>query len=101
MKFAHDAVIDFIRSAAEAEGHIEWVRLFGSRSRGVHGPRSDYDFAICAPKMSRSEWARWKLDAEEGAPTLCGVDLLLLGDLSSPGLLGEIQREGVVIFEKN
>lgn len=101
MVVAQDAVIEFIRNAASAESQIESVRLFGSRGRGAQGPRSDYDFAISAPEMSHAEWARWKLDTQEKAPTLCGVDLVCLEQLSSQNLQDVILREGVVIYEKN
>jgi hypothetical protein len=37
---------------------------------------------------------------KENSPTLCGMDLILMKEKMSQDLLVEIQREGVVIYER-
>lgn len=96
-----DSIVEFVKKLALGEPTIRLVKLFGSRARGDHKPRSDYDFAISAPTMTQGGWARWKTNVQELAPTLCGLDLVWIEQLSDQNLLGAIDREGVVIYEKN
>ena len=44
---------------------VEWVKLFGSRSRGDADQFSDIDLAVYAPEISPSEWAALSDEIEE------------------------------------
>jgi predicted nucleotidyltransferase len=96
-----DRVLEYVRDAAQAQPAVRRVLLFGSRARGDQRERSDYDLAVSAPGMSRADWVRWKLELEERAPTLCGLDLVLLEQLEDASLSRAIERDGVVIHEKS
>ena len=79
-----------------AEKHrIRRVLLFGSRARGVFRKDSDIDLAV-----SGGDAGRFRLDCEEETGTLLGFDVVDLDRSVQPGLLSEIVREGVIIYEK-
>ena len=96
-----DIVLNFLKNYATAEPKIDRIKLFGSRARGDHRPRSDYDLAVSAPEMTNEEWARWKLELEEKVPSLCGLDLLWIEQINDQNLLAMIERDGVVVYEQN
>ncbi len=73
-----DPVIQFIVELARARIHPARILLFGSRARGDHRERSDYDIGFEFSEAYESSWARFVLDAQELAPTLCGLDLVNL-----------------------
>jgi len=73
-----DPVIQFILELARTRIHPVRVLLFGSRARGDHRDRSDYDIAFDFPEAHESSWPRFVLDAQDSAPTLCGLDLVNL-----------------------
>lgn len=95
-----DPVIEFFRSAAEAEPAIKLLILFGSRARGNGCARSDYDWAVDAPGWTESGWAAWSLRVKDEAPTLCGIDLVWLRKSTSPALRGKIETEGKTVHER-
>lgn len=73
------------------------VVLFGSRARGDHRDRSDIDIAVFgAPAASQSAF----LDALEELPTLLDFDLVYVTDATDRALLGNIQRDGVILMDK-
>ncbi|MGK5082197.1 nucleotidyltransferase domain-containing protein [Bdellovibrionota bacterium FG-1] len=47
--------------------------MFGSRARGDHHERSDFDLAVEAPDIGDEAWARFALELREKAPTLSFV----------------------------
>lgn len=79
---------------AKARG-IGQVVLFGSRARGDNGPRSDVDLAVCG-----GEVLDFHEDLEERAWTLLSFDVVDMGRPISEALKKEIQRDGVVLYEK-
>lgn len=94
-------VFSFVRALCEREPCIQRVLLFGSRARGDHHERSDFDFAFEAPEISDGAWARFALELRENVPTLCGIDLVRLNgkDTQIAGKLFEkIKQEGVEIY---
>ena len=93
-------IIEFIREEAARESTIDKVVLFGSRARGDHTEKSDFDIAIYASQMSDLQWARWSLDLKEAVPTLCGLDLILVTSSLAASLLGSIKQDGIVIYER-
>lgn len=95
-----DPVLDFVRTAALKETEIEAVRLFGSRARGDHHERSDYDLAVYAPHWSVEEWSKWSENLREAVPTLAGLDLVRITDETSASLLKAIEKDGIFIFKR-
>jgi predicted nucleotidyltransferase len=90
------AVLDL----AQELGHLPGVRrvfLFGSRARGGHHERSDVDLAVDADENLASKLAA--LELVEQAATLLPIDLVWFSD-ASPSLWGDVQREGIVLFER-
>lgn len=74
---------------------IERVILFGSRARGDHAERSDIDLAVNGMDFDGFYW-----DIKENTHSLLMFDLVDLNQKISDELRKEIQREGIVIYEK-
>ena len=91
-------VFTFVRDLCARHPAIQRAILFGSRARGDHHERSDFDLAIDAPGFSDEEWARFALELREKAPTLCGLDLVRLESGTSVDLSGKIRQEGVDLY---
>ena len=92
--------VDFLlHRIAELRGPLR-VILFGSRARGDHHDRSDYDIALDAPAVSSADWARFALEVREHFPSLCGLDLVRLTATTAADLRQKIQQEGRVIYER-
>lgn len=69
--------------------------LFGSRARGDNHERSDIDLAIQGGNTTR-----FSLDADDEVYTLLFFDIVDLEKPVQPELLKEIERDGVVLYEK-
>ncbi len=74
---------------------INRVILFGSRARGDNRERSDIDIAVSGGNITE-----FALDAEDYIDTLLMFDIVNLDKYVSPELLAEIERDGVVLYEK-
>jgi len=94
MAHLSEAVMEDIIRLAE-KNNIQKVTLFGSRARGTHTAKSDIDLAVSGGNASA-----FYLDLEELAHTLLTFDVVNLDGEISAELEQEIQREGVVIYEK-
>ncbi len=80
------------------EYSVDRIIAFGSRARGDNGDRSDIDLAINA--RDAREYYDVK-DALNRIDTLLSFDLVdLNSDSVSRDLIDEIQRDGVVVYEK-
>lgn len=75
--------------------NVERVVLFGSRARGNNSERSDIDLAV-----SGGDVLNFYYDAEEQARTLLMFDVVDLNREISEELQQEIDRDGVVLYEK-
>jgi predicted nucleotidyltransferase len=84
---------DIIKIAKK--NNVEKVILFGSRARGDNSERSDIDLAI-----SGGNALDFYYDAEEEARTLLMFDVVDLDRKVSEELRREIDRDGVVLYEK-
>lgn len=71
------------------------VVLFGSRARGDNHPRSDIDLAVWGLTFSQSRRLAGEL---EELPTLLKFDLVNVGPDTSPKLIENIKREGVILY---
>jgi predicted nucleotidyltransferase len=94
---AHPAIA-WLADRLAAIAAVERVVLFGSRARGDHGPRSDIDMAVDAPRAGVADRARMA-ELVEDAPALVGIDLVRL-DLAEDGLRCAIEREGIVLHQR-
>lgn len=74
---------------------INKITLFGSRARGDNRDRSDIDIAVSGGNITG-----FALDAEEVIDTLLMFDVVNLDEYVQPKLLEEIEKEGIVIYEK-
>lgn len=64
-----------IKNIAKEFPEIEKILLFGSRAHRDHGPRSDIDLAVIAPKLAESDWLYFT-EAIENLETLLKFDLI-------------------------
>lgn len=72
--------------------------LFGSRARGDNSDRSDYDVAVYGA-LSLYEKAALRYSCDNDIPTLHKIDLIFVGDVDSPALLENIDKDGIVIYD--
>jgi predicted nucleotidyltransferase len=77
------------------KNNIEKVILFGSRARGNNSERSDIDLAV-----SGGDALNFYYDVEEEVRTLLMFDVVDLNKGISDELQREIDRDGVVLYEK-
>lgn len=85
-----------IKSLAKKH-HAQKVVLFGSRARGDNHQCSDIDLAIY--DMPEPNQALFSLDIED-LPTLLKFDLVYITPFTNPKLIENINKEGVVLYEK-
>ena len=75
---------------------IEKVILFGSRARGDNTERSDVDIAVYGGEFDSFYW-----DIKENVHSLLMFDVVDADSGISDELKNEIDRDGVVIYEKD
>ena len=75
--------------------NINKVILFGSRARGDNHERSDIDLAVTGGDI-----LNFRFDVDEEVWTLLSFDMVNLDRGISEDLQAEIDRDGVVIYEK-
>ena len=78
-----------------AKNHIHRIILFGSRARGTHTERSDIDIAV-----SGGDFDTFYRDIKNDVHSLLMFDVVNLDDGISEELQKELDRDGVVIYEK-
>jgi predicted nucleotidyltransferase len=94
-------VLHYVAEIAAKTPFVRKVVLFGSRAKGTARPFSDYDLAVkLDPDAPKLEWLAFKFRADENAPTLCELSLVEWTDTLRPELQDSIQREGIVIYER-
>lgn len=77
------------------EYNIQRLILFGSRARGTHTDRSDIDIAVSGGDFDSFYWA-----VKEKVHSLLLFDIVEWNADISEELKKEIERDGVVIYEK-
>ena len=85
---------NFIKKTAEKFG-LTKVILFGSRARGDNKPRSDIDLAV-----EGGDILNFRFEIEDEAPTLLEFDIVDLSQKLNEKFLAEINRDGVILYEK-
>ena len=76
---------------------VQKLILFGSRARGNFRKTSDIDLAIYGLDRAREMAFRAEID---DLPTLLKVDIVPICEDTDTVLLGEIERDGVVLWKK-
>lgn len=71
------------------------IILFGSRARGTNTERSDIDIAVYGGDFEHFYW-----DVKENVPSLLMFDVVQADEKISDELKQEIERDGVIIYEK-
>ena len=74
---------------------ITKIILFGSRARGTHTERSDIDIAVYGGDFDHFYW-----DVQEKIHSLLMFDIIQADASISDELRQEIEKDGVVIYEK-
>ena len=89
-----DRVLRELAGIARQSG-TEKVILFGSRARGTHTERSDIDIAVCGGDFNAFYWA-----AKETVHSLLTLDIVNYSEGVSDELKKEIEKDGVIVYEK-
>ena len=71
------------------------IILFGSRARGTNTERSDIDIAVYGGDFDHFYW-----DVKEKTHSLLMFDIVQADELISEELKQEIEKDGVIIYEK-
>ena len=85
-----DEICRFARSAG-----VEKIVLFGSRARGNNTERSDVDLAVYGGDFDSFYW-----NIQENVHSLLMFDLVNVDEGISRDLEEEIERDGIVLYEK-
>ena len=78
------------------ENNISKIILFGSRARGTNTERSDIDIAVYGGSFDEFYW-----DVKDNIHSLLMFDMVNMDGDVSDELKLEIERDGVVIYEKD
>lgn len=83
------------------EEKIERLILFGSRAKGTHIERSDIDIAARFDSAEHFFSFQEKINDLDRVPSLLIIDIIdLNSDMISVALRGDIEKDGVVIYEE-
>jgi predicted nucleotidyltransferase len=77
---------------------VEKIVLFGSRAVGDHEERSDFDVAVFAPGLSRSDWSKLR-DRVAHSRTLYRLTVTLL-EAMPERLRDSVLTQGVTLYER-
>lgn len=95
-----DKTLDLLAHHISYFKSVDKIVLFGSRARGDHHDRSDYDIAIFGsiPKEDRNEITFY---TNEGVRTLLKIDCVFVQFLEPDSkIMQNINKEGIVIYER-
>ena len=92
-----DKTIEQVKQLAHRYGVPKLV-LFGSRARGDHHARSDYDFAVwgCTPQQR----AQFSDAVENDLDSLYSVDLVFVSEHTNAALLQNIEKDGICLLDR-
>ena len=78
---------------------LEQIVLFGSLARGDHKKTSDIDLAVfLLPEVN----SRGRMTSDfDDLNTLLKIDIVFINEHINPKLLGNIEREGVSLYERS
>ena len=89
-----DRILREISSFAQKHS-VTRIVLFGSRARGTNTERSDIDIAVYGGDFDSFYW-----DVREKTHSLLMFDIVQADASVSDSLKQEIERDGIVIYEK-
>lgn len=89
-------ILNEIIEISKKHSEINKVILFGSRARGDNGDRSDIDLAIYCEK-SISDFIE---DIENNTTTLLEFDFSDMKSVSDELFINQVNKEGIIIYEK-
>jgi len=92
-----EKVIESITECARFNSSVSRVILFGSRSRGDYERTSDFD--ICVFCENNTGFTKFYFDVDE-IETFYKIDVLRHSDISNELLKSEIERDGVILYER-
>lgn len=75
--------------------NLDRIILFGSRARGTGTERSDVDIAVTGGDIDGFYW-----EVKENFPSLLLFDIVDLDAGITPELQQELEKDGVIIYEK-
>ena len=75
---------------------VQKIVLFGSRARGTNGPKSDIDLAV----YGCEEFEQFSDFLQENLWSLLKLDMIDMRKQVSEELKREIDRDGVMLYEK-
>ena len=75
------------------------MQEFGSRARGDHTQKSDYDLAIYG-QLQPSEIVLLRNALREDLPTLHKIDTVFMQSETDSKLIKNIENEGILIYDK-
>ncbi len=92
---------EIIQRALWAFPEVERLILYGSRAKGTFDRRSDVDLALYGPRVTEYISARFSDVLTDGLNLFRRVDVVSPAHLHNPRLVEEIEKYGVVIYEKD
>ena len=93
-RYIPDAVLKDITMFAERNS-VNKVILFGSRARGTNTERSDIDLAVYGGDFDSFYW-----NINDNVNSLLSFDIINADKNISENLKMEIEKDGIVIYEK-
>ena len=92
-------LIENIKNICKKYLSVEKVVLFGSRARGDHTPRSDYDLAVYG-ELQPNEIVLLRSSLREDLPTLHKIDAVFMQNQTDEAFIKNIEKEGILIYDK-
>ncbi|MGL5378761.1 nucleotidyltransferase domain-containing protein [Clostridium sp.] len=89
-------IIDEIIAIASKYDKIDKIKLFGSRARGDNSLKSDIDLAI----YSKGDLVEFIEDIEMNTSTLLEFDFSDMNLVNDELFIAQVNKEGIVIYEK-
>ena len=91
--------LDLLCSLFARQREIERVILYGSRAKGTHKSFSDVDITLLGVGLSRSHLNRLMADIDESSLPY-SFDISLYAKLTNPELIEQIEKTGVILFQR-
>lgn len=92
-----DHTIEQLKAIAERY-HVKRLVLFGSRARGDHHARSDYDFAVWG--LDSKQRALFEDAVENDLNSLYSIDFVFVSEQTDVALLHNIEKEGITLMDR-
>lgn len=94
-----DDELNLLCSLFARQKEIEQVILYGSRVKGTHKPFSDVDITLLGFRLTRTHLNRLFSDIDESSLPY-SFDISIYSQLSTPDLIEQIEKTGVVLYQR-